>query len=289
LQQLRRIDRAAGQQHLAAGKHAAHNPVLRKFETDCAPALEQYPLRQCAGHDPQIGPLQRRTQIGDRGAAPAHVAYGHLQWPDPVLLGAVEIGVALVARLLGGGYEGIVQFVLRAQIGDVERAAGAVMHVGAALLIFRPAEIRQHIVIRPAGIAELAPQIEILLLPADINQPVDRTGAAEHLAARPDHAPAAQFGERLGLELPGDLWVVDIAVEAGRNVDPRIAVLTAGLEQQYARAPIRAEPVGQHAPGRTSADNDEIEFRFLLHQTDFLLSGMAQIADGVILPNLQRS
>ena len=188
-------------------------------------------------------------QIGDRGAAPAHVAHRHLQWSDAILLGAVEIGVALVARLLGGGDKGIVQFVLRAQIGDIERAAGAVMRVGAALLIFGPAEIRQHVVIRPAGIAELAPQIEILLLPADVDQPVDRAGAAEHLAARPDHASPAQFGERLGLELPGDLGVVDVAVETGRDVDPRVAVLAAGLEQQHTRPPIRAEPVGQHAPG----------------------------------------
>ncbi len=194
LQQLRRVDRAAGQHDLAAGEDAAHYSVLRKFETDRATALEQYPLRQRTDHDPQIGPLLRRTQIGDRCAAAAHVAHGYLQRSDPVLLGAVEIGVALVACLLGRGDEGVVQFVPRAQIGDVERAAGAVMRVGAALLVFGAAEIGQHVVIRPAGIAELAPQIEILLLPADVDQPVDRAGAAQHLAARPDDAPAAEFG-----------------------------------------------------------------------------------------------
>ena len=87
------------------------------------------------------------------------------------------------------------EFVAGAQIGDDERPAGAVVFVGAALLVLGPAEIGEHVVIRPASIAELAPQVEILLLSAYVDQPVDRAGAAEHLAARPGQA-AAELGPR---------------------------------------------------------------------------------------------
>ena len=152
-----------------------------------------------------------------------------------------------------------------AQIGDVERSAGAVEFVRSALLVLGAAEIGQHVVIRPADIAELAPIVEILLLAADIDQPVDRGGAAEHLAARPGDTSPVEARHRLGLELPGDAGVVDVAIEAGRDMDPGVAVLAAGLDDQYPGGRIGAEPVGQNAAGRAGADNDKIVFRVELH------------------------
>src|SRR5580704_3680999 len=143
-----------------------------------------------------------------------------------------------MAGLLRPCDEGAMQFVPRPQIGDAQRPAGAVMLVGAALLMLGTPEIGQHVLIRPAGIAELAPQIEILSLAADVNEPVDRARPAEHLAARPQHAASAELGERLGLELPGYLRVEDVSVEPGRNVDPRVAVLAARPQQQHARCTV---------------------------------------------------
>jgi len=148
--------------------------VLRIFEADGARAVEQYPMGKGADLDRKVGALHRRAQIGDRGAAPAHPAYGQLIIADALLLGAVEIGVGREAGLLRTRGEGVVQLVRRAQVGDVERAAGPVIIVGAALLVFGAPEIRQDVVIGPADIAELAPTIEILALAADIYEPVDR-------------------------------------------------------------------------------------------------------------------
>ena len=55
----------------------------------------------------------------------------------------------------------------------------------------------RHLVPDPAAIAELGPVVEILGLAADIDQPVDRAGAAEHPAARvEDRAPG---GAGIGL------------------------------------------------------------------------------------------
>src|SRR5216683_507208 len=178
-------------------------PVPGIFEADGTLALEQHAMRKRADLDIEVGALHRRAQIGDCRTAPPHLADCQLVGPDAFLLGAVKIGVGREPGLLCAADKGIVQLVLGAQIGNVERAALAVIIVGAAFLVLGAAEIREHIVIRPADIAELAPMVEILALAADIDEAVDRAGAAEHLAARPGDAAPAQPRHRLGLELPG--------------------------------------------------------------------------------------
>src|SRR3984893_5867348 len=209
-----------------------HDSVLRIFETDGAAPLEQHTVRQGADLDPQIGAFQRRAQIGNGSTASPLVAHGQLQWADPILLGAVEVIVAAIAGLFCSRDEGVVEFVTGAQVGHVERTAGTVMRVRTALLVLSATEIREHVVVGPAGVAELAPQVEILTLPADVNEPVDRARPAEHLAARPWQAPAGELGLGLGLKLPGDLWGGDGSGEGGRGVGPRGAVLAAGFEEQ---------------------------------------------------------
>src|SRR4029077_19972976 len=104
--------------------------------------------------------------------------------------------------------------------------------VGAALLVLGAAEIRQHVVIGPADIAELAPMVEILTLAADVDEAVDRAGAAEHFSTRPRNSASTQPRHRLGLELPSDFGIIDVAIETGRNVDPRVGVPAAGLDHQ---------------------------------------------------------
>jgi hypothetical protein len=42
---------------------------------------------------------------------------------------------------------------------------------------------------------------------------------------------------------------------AERDVDERIDVAPAGFDQEDARCAILAEPIGQHATGRTAADD----------------------------------
>jgi len=171
---LRRVDRAAGEDHFTPHTGTVDEAILRVFEPDGPAAFEQDPVRQGADFDPQIGAFHGRAQIGDRGAATALVAHRQLQRPDPVLRGPVEISVEPVSSFFGTGHEGIVEFVAGAQIGHVERPTGAMMLVGAALLVLGAAEVGEHVVVRPAGVAELAPQVKILALAADVDQPVDR-------------------------------------------------------------------------------------------------------------------
>ena len=90
--------------------------------------------------------------------------------------------------------------MLVAHVGHAERPAGAVEVVGAALVVLGLAEVGQHIIVAPAGVAELAPMVEVLGLAADVDQSVDRARSAERFAARRDDVaamalrPAARSG-----------------------------------------------------------------------------------------------
>src|SRR6516164_886490 len=135
---------------------------------------------------------------------------------------------------LRSGDKSIMEFVLRPQIADVQRSPAAVVLIGAALLVLGSPEVGQHVIIRPAGIAQLPPQIEILFLAANVDEAIDRARSAEHFPARPNHAAAAELAKRLCLKLPGDFWVENIAVEPRRYVDPGIVIPAASFEQQDA-------------------------------------------------------
>ena len=85
--------------------------------------------------------------------------------------------------------------------------------------------------------------------------------AAEDLA--PGVVDPAAVHERLGLGLV--LPVVEAAADRERqrrrHVDEHVEapVGPAGLEDEDAGAGIRGEPVGEHAAGRSAADDDEVE------------------------------
>ncbi len=189
-----------------------------------------------------------------------------LEITGALLARAVEIVVARDARLLRCGDEGLAQLVRVALVGDAERAAGAVERVGAALLVLGLLEIGQHVVVAPADIAELAPVVEILLLAADIDAAIDRARAAQHLAARLNDAAAVELGLGLALIEPVDLRVLEQLAVAQGDVDPGVAVLAAGLEQQHALGAGRREPVGEHAARRAAADDHVVEGAAVAHR-----------------------
>src|SRR6266700_915392 len=82
-----------------------------------------------------------------------------------------------------------------------------------------PLEIRQHVRITPAAIAELRPSVEILPLAAIIDVTVDRGGTAERLAARRVDATAAGVGTGLLLVGPVDALHMEGLDEARRQMD----------------------------------------------------------------------
>ena len=136
-----------------------------------------------------------------------------------------------------------------ADIGDSERAADAVKIVGAARLIFGAPEVRQHVGKGPAGIAELAPMIVVLVLASNIKKPVDRARSAQDLAARLNDPAIVQFRFRLCFVQPIDLGIVEQLAVAERYVNPEVQVVPTRLEQQNPVAAAFSQPIGKDATG----------------------------------------
>ena len=138
--------------------------------------------------------------------------------------------------------------------------SAAVVFVRPALLVLGLLEIGQHVVIAPAGIAALAPAIVILVLAPHIQQAVDRARTAEHFSARLEYLPAVQSRLRLGLVHPVDGFFLEQFSVAERDVDPEIAILRSGLQQQHGMFAVGAQAIGEHTSGRAGADDDVVEF-----------------------------
>ncbi len=208
----------------------------------------------------QVRPLQCRVQIGARGRGAAAAAAGLLAPADTVLVAGrqvVEVVAVFEPDLLAGLEHGRAD---RRPVGlrGEERPLLAARLAALALPALGLAEIWQAILPRPAAVAELRPVVVILGLAADIDQPVDRGGAADHPAARVDDRAAVGAGVRLGAVLPRQGIVVEHLEEPGRDMDQRVPVAPARLDQQYFRPGVLGQPVGQHAAGRTRPDDDII-------------------------------
>ena len=235
--------------------------ALPVFDAGGATPRKQNSACQRVGRDRQVGPALRLAKVTDCRRAAAPIARGQLEIARAFLARPVEIVVARKAGLLGRRDERFAQRMRLAHIGDGERSAGAVQRIGAALLILGAPEIRQHILEAPAGIAELPPVIEILRLTADIEQAIDGTRSAQHFAARLNQR--AVIHVRLGLRRiePIDPGVVEQLAVAERNVNPDVAVASAGLQQEHAMAARCGKPVGQNAARRAGSDDDIVESR----------------------------
>ena len=132
-----------------------------------------------------------------RAPTPA-VFLGHLKQPAAELRGAVEIRIERQAGLLRPLDEDMAERICVGTLGDIERAISAMKAVVQALVAFGLLEVRQHVVIVPAGIAELAPMIVVRRLAAHIDHRIDRARAADEATAANTCAglsspPAARF------------------------------------------------------------------------------------------------
>ena len=232
-QGLRRVDGAAGQDHLALRRARSCARRSAVFDADRARALEQDARHQRAGLDRQIGAPERRPQIADRRAAPTAVADRHLDAREAVLLGAVVIVGRRMAGLAAGVQIRLDQRVGVARVLDGERPVAAAIRVRAALPALLPPEIGQHVRVGPARQAVRGPAVVVGAVAADIGHRVDRGRAADHLAARAFDAAAVERGLRLGLVVPAVDAVAQHLAPGERQLDPRIAVPAAGFEQQH--------------------------------------------------------
>ncbi|MNO89958.1 hypothetical protein D3C76_814570 [compost metagenome] len=259
-QQLRAAEGAGAQQHLAARLQLHALALDRHLHAGGALALQDDALGAGAGHHGEVAvQLADRLEEGRGGAPAAAVADGHVIGADAFLLGAVEVGVVVVAGALrrldegtGGG------MLLRP--ADVQLAIAAVEFAAAAMVLLALAEVRQHLVVGPAGIAQLRPVVVVAAVAADVDHAVDRAAAAQRLAARLVAAAPAEARLRNGVEGPVDVFGRQDGGDAERRVDQRGSVLRAGFQQADPHGRIGAQAVGEDAAGGAGANDDVVEF-----------------------------
>jgi len=135
-QELRRVHRAARQDDVAAAERHLVLAVDPIAHAHGAVAVEDDALDQGVRDHLTVVlvALDRRPQIGARGAPALLVLLRHLPVADAILPGAVEVLDPLVAGLLAGLEEALVDLRRIDLVGDIERPAGAVEVVGAASL-----------------------------------------------------------------------------------------------------------------------------------------------------------
>ena len=99
-QQLRRLQRAGAEQHLAPRLQLLQLAADAHLHADRAPAFEQDARGVGLGHHLQVGAAQVRRQVGLGGAEALAVLVRHLVHAHAFLRGAVEVGVQREAGLL---------------------------------------------------------------------------------------------------------------------------------------------------------------------------------------------
>ena len=165
--------------------------------------------------------------------------------------------------------------------------------VGAPLLVLGALEIGQHLVEGPTGIAELAPMIVVLGLPANVEQSVDGAGATQHFAPRPVDAAIFEPGIGLGLVAPVQTRIVHGLEVTDRNVNPRIPVPAACFDEKHRGGGIGGEAVCQYTSRRAGTNNDVVVFLLRVghrtNQPDSRVCGSALAMPGQSCPHIARN
>ena len=183
VQHLHRSDRARAQNHFALGAGLDDFTALDEAHADGAAVLDDQAIDQHVLFQPQIGAVQHRLEKAARGRPAPAALLVDVEIADAFIVAGVEIRNPPDAHFLGGIADRIENVPGQPRRFDPPAAAGAMMFALAEEMILQPPEQRQHVVIAPAGEAELAPVIVIGGLSAHRDHGVDGGGAADHLAA----------------------------------------------------------------------------------------------------------
>ena len=242
LQDLRRADHAGRNDQLAPGPELLDLTAPLDLDAAGAFAFHQDAPHHAICHQREIGSLQRRGEIGSGGARPEPAAPRLLVIADALVGPAVDVLAEGEADFVRGRDDRAADLRRLGKLGNHQRPIGPprVVTGGLTTPALRLIEIRAHVLVGPAAIAELRPVIVIVGLAANIEQAVDRARSAEALAAREEDRAPARLRLRLGSIAPGYFRVVEKAQEAGRNVDQRMGVTSAGLDEQDAHRRILA-------------------------------------------------
>ena len=260
LEQLRGVDRAAAEDHLAGLDRVVAPAAALVVDADRPLALEPDLCRQRQRLDGEVLAVAHRVQVGAGGGEPAAAVDVAVEPRESLLAVAVDVVGEVVAGLDGGLEERVEERVGRRTALELERAVAAAPVVGAGQAVLHPLEVRQAVEVVPLLQARLPrPPLVVHRVAALEDHPVDAARTAEHLAAGVVDPAAAELRLGVGLVLPVVEPAADRERQRRRHVDERVdaEVRPTGLEDQDGGAGIGGEPVG-HGAARRSATHDDV-------------------------------
>ena len=231
-QNLRTVDRP-GRNHDLARRDLPRLTVDAKTHAAHPLAVEQHAFDQRAGLHLEVRPLAHRIEKDARGRRAHPVADHQLDITDAFLRRAVEIVVERDAEVARGLHERLRRRVRLVDRRDAQLTTDAVQVGCAAVMALGALEVRQHVVPAPAGVARIAPGVEVLARAAHVDVAVDAARAADQLASRPGQTAVVQARLGLGLVAPADLRIGHHTRHAGWHLGPDVVMVDSGFEQQH--------------------------------------------------------
>ncbi|MBB4234746.1 hypothetical protein GGD57_001302 [Rhizobium esperanzae] len=256
-QDLWRVDGAGGKDDFATRSCNLDFAVLFELDPDRLFVLEHEPADYGIDLHRQVRTLHGGPQEGSGRRRAPTVFDVEIVDAETVLRGAVEVGVERIAGLFAGLQIDHGKLIDDRRLADRQDATGAVEGIVSSKIFLRLAEIGQHILERPAGIAKLAPRIEIMRISANILSTVENEGPAEHFPAwkilcAPLHILLRQAVKRPIVALEGK----ELGGQKGQIVD-KFTTGSTGLEQQDLVSSF-AQSAGKHGSRRTASYDDKI-------------------------------
>ena len=259
-QQLRRVERTGGQDHFLARPHPAGLAALAVFHAHGGLAVHDHPGGEGVGLNVQVGAVHGRLEVGHGGGTAHAVAHRHVHAPEAFLAVAVVVFGVAVAGLLAGLDKGAVERVLHVvAVAGGETTLVAAVGIATVDAVLAPFEVRQHVLVAPAGGAQFFPFLEVAGATAHVYQTVDRGRAAQHLAARLVQAAALEAGLFLGMKAPVVALHVHGNGEGGGHLDKDGVVAAAVFQHTHRMVTAFAEPVGERGAGGAGTDDHIIE------------------------------
>ena len=202
------------------------------------------------------------VEVAARGAVAQAGVRALLEQAHPLLRLGVVVGEDLHAERVGRGVDELERRLDRAGVpGDLDRAADTAEVVGAVLEVLDPAVDLVDLVGRPAVVALGGPGVVVGPVAAHPQQPVDRAGAADDLAAGLRDLAVQGVGLRGGVVAPVD-GLLDLRDRVHRPdhaglLDQEPVVAAARLEQDHAGAGL-GQPSGAGTPGAARPHHDVV-------------------------------
>jgi hypothetical protein len=256
-QELRRQVGAGRDDHLTGAVEAQGFAAALALDADRAEPVEDDSLHLDACLDRQVGTAQHRMQERHRRRAAAAVALRQLVVAHPVLGGGVEVVVRGQARGDPGLDHRVHHRVRVATFAHRQRPAGAVVLVGAALVVLGALEVGKEVGVAPAVAAGVAPAVVVGGVAADVDHRVGGRRAAESLPAWQVDAASIAVGLVAGPEIPVDRGARQRG-DAERDVDVVERVGGTRFDQEDVDVLVLAQSCGKYATCRPCPHHDVV-------------------------------